>query len=280
MKLAIRYHAEYAYDAPASLSTHTLRVFPRPDPLVRILRQSFATAEDASVQWRRDLFDNVVATCFFPDPLLTLPVRIELDLEVPERNAFDFLLEPRGLQVPCAYTDDERRVLAPFLRPLQHAVLPPPLAAAMRPTTDGLVAMNRWIAESITYERREDGDPLPIQETLRRRKGACRDVAVLLAEALRHNGVAARLAAGFLWEGDHDEGERRAANAMHAWTEAYLPGAGWVGLDPTHGVLCDHCFIPTAVGLTPADIAPVSGAYFSDAPVDSRLSTSITVRRV
>lgn len=279
MHLVVRYRADYDYVAPASLSTHVLRIFPRPCPHTVVLRQAFSTVEGASVQFRRDLFDNVVATAFFPDLLTTLPVRLELELEVRERNPFDFLLEPRGLQMPCAYTDAERRVLGPFLAVTRSVELPAALAPTVRPTVDGIVAMNRWIAETIRYERRDEGDALPAQETLRRGAGACRDVAVLFAETLRCNGVAARLVSGFVFEGDADEGDRRAASAMHAWVEAYLPGAGWVGLDPTHGVLCDHCFVPTAVGLKPAEIAPLSGDYFSDVPVESRLTTAVMVAR-
>jgi transglutaminase-like putative cysteine protease len=279
MRLAISYRAEYRYDCPASLSTHVLRLFPRPDPAVRIQRQTLATVDNASMQLRRDLFDNVVATCFFPDEIPALTIHLDLDLDVDERNPFDFLLEPRGLRIPCGYTPEEQRLLAPFLRPHEPVAWPEPLASASRPMIDGLVGMNRWIADSIRYERREEGEPLAVAETLARGRGACRDVAVLLAEALRHNGVAARLVSGYLFEGDADAEDRRAASALHAWTEAYLPGAGWVGLDPTHGVLCNHCFIPAAVGLTPADIAPVSGSYFSDTPVGSTLSASLTMRR-
>jgi transglutaminase-like putative cysteine protease len=279
MRLTIRYRAEYRYDSPASLSIHVLRLFPRPDPLVRIERQSLMTVDNASVQFRRDLFDNVVATCFFPDELPRLAIGLDLDLDVRERNPFDFLLEPRGLRIPCDYTPEERRLLAPYLRPTQNAVWPESLAVASRPTIEGLIAMNRWTADAIGYERREDGEPLSVGETLARGRGACRDVAVLMAEALRHNGVAARLVSGYLFEGDVADEDRRAASAMHAWAEAYLPGAGWIGLDPTHGVLCDHCFVPTAVGLSSADIAPVSGTYFSDTPVGSTLSSSLAVIR-
>lgn len=279
MHLVVRYRADYEYASPASLSTHVLRIFPRPCPNTVVLRQAFSTSEGASVQFRRDLFDNVVATAFFPDLLTTLPVRLELDLDVRERNPFDFLLEPRGLRMPCEYTDAERRVLAPFLAVARAVELPEPLAPGGRPMVEGIVSMNRWIADAIVYERRDDGDPLPPQETLHRRRGACRDVAVLLAESLRYNGVAARLVSGFLFEGDAENGRQRAAGAMHAWVEAYLPGAGWVGLDPTHGVLCDHCFVPTAVGLRPVDIAPVSGDYFSDVPVVSMLTTGVEVTR-
>lgn len=279
MNLAISYQAEYRYDAPASLSPHVLRILPRPDVLVRVERQTLTTVENAMVQYRRDLFDNIVATCFFPDEMSTLTIRLEIVLDVCERNPFDFLLEPRALRIPCEYTADERRILAAFLRPLQPAGLPGPLSLASRPTVDGLVAMNRWIADTIRYERREDGAPLSVTETLARGRGACRDVAVLLAEALRHNGVAARLVSGYLFEGDAASADRRASGALHAWVEAYLPGAGWLGLDPTHGVLCDHCFVPTAVGLTPFDIAPVSGTYYSDATVDSTLATTLSVVR-
>ena len=279
MRLAISYRAEYRYDSPASLSAHVLRLFPRPDPAVRIERQSLTTVDNASMHVRRDLFDNVVATCFFPDEIPALTIHLDLDLDVEERNPFDFLLEPRGLRIPCGYTPEERRLLAPFLRPSEPVAWPEPLALASRPMIDGLVGMNRWIAESIRYERREEGEPLPVGETLALGRGACRDVAVVLAEALRHNGVAARLVSGYLFEGDATAEDRRAASALHAWTDAYLPGAGWVGLDPTHGVMCNHCFIPTAVGLTPADIAPVSGSYFSDTPVGSTLSSSLAVLR-
>lgn len=279
MRLEIRYRAEYRYETSASLSIHVLRLFPRPDPLVRIERQSLVTVSDASVQFRRDLFDNAVATCFFPDELPALVIGLDLDLDVQERNPFEFLLEPRGLRIPCDYTPEERRVLTPFLRPSQHTEWPEPLAVASRPTIEGIVAMNRWIAGAICYERRDEGSPLPISQTLARGRGACRDVAVLMAEALRHNGVAARLVSGYLYEGNTADDSRRAASALHAWTEAYLPGAGWIGLDPTHGVLCDHCFVPTAVGLDPADIAPVSGTYFSDTPVESTLSSHLAVVR-
>jgi transglutaminase-like putative cysteine protease len=100
---------------------------------------------------------------------------------------------------------------------------------------------------------------------------------VLLA-ALRANGIAARLASGFLWEGDLDPGERHVAEgAMHAWVEAYLPGAGWVGIDPTNGVLCDHHAICTAAGLVAEDVSPVQGTYYSKSPVTSSLRASVKV---
>src|SRR5690606_25617776 len=97
---------------------------------------------------------------------------------------------------------------------------------------------------------------------------------VLLADTLRRAGIAARLASGYLWE-EPSEAERRAEGALHAWTEAYLPGAGWVGLDPTNGVFCNHHHITAAVGLTPEDVEPISGHYYADRHVPSEMSVTL-----
>ena len=110
-------------------------------------------------------------------------------------------------------------------------------------------------------------------ETLRLRRGACRDVAVLLAETLRASGLAARLVSGYLRETDAES--RRAEGSLHAWTEVYLPGAGWVGMDGTNGVFCNHNFIGAAVGLCPADITPVSGSYYYDGKIASEMTSRL-----
>jgi transglutaminase-like putative cysteine protease len=121
---------------------------------------------------------------------------------------------------------------------------------------------------------------MPPAETLRRGRGACRDSALLAAAILRHRGIATRLVSGYLSELHLPPEDRRAEAALHAWVEAYVPGAGWIGLDPTHGVLCDHCFLPAAVGISPADVAPISGNYFSPHPVPSRMFSSVTVEEI
>lgn len=280
MKLRIDYRAEYHYEKPVSLSPHIVRIFPRADLFVHVERKEFATLASADVQFRRDISDNLVARCFYPENAADLTFELHMDLDVAERNPFHFLLDQRALNLPCAYTPSEQAVLAAFLRFNQPLALHSPLAPdGQRPTVETLVAMNQWIHENIAYERRDEGDPFEPAETLRRGAASCRDVAVLLAEVLRLNGVAARLASGFVWEGDREDGERRAESAMHAWTEAYLPGAGWIGLDPTNGALTDHHFITTAVGLEPADVSPVSGTYFGKEFVASTLSTALEVRR-
>lgn len=280
MKLSLRYTANYSYEEPASLSPHLARIFPRTDLFVKISHTAFSTHGSADIQWRRDLCDNLIAYCFFPEPVQELPFALELDLDVRERNPFHFLLDSGGLHIPCDYSPDEQQILAAFLKADGGVDLPAPLApAGPRPTVESLVTLTLWIHENLAYERRDEGDPFTPQETLRRASGSCRDFGVLLAEVLRANGVAARLASGFVWEGDKPAEDRRAESAMHAWVEAYLPGAGWIGLDPTNGVLCDHHFVTTAVGLRHADIAPIAGTYYGKKTIASKLTTTLEITK-
>ncbi|MDX2082123.1 MAG: transglutaminase family protein [Terrimicrobiaceae bacterium] len=280
MKLRIDYAADYQYEEPVSLSPHLARILPRTDLFVKVEHKSFSTAATADVQFRRDLSDNLIGYCFYPELVQSLPFRLTLELEVEERNPFHFLLDSRGLHIPCDYSEDERAILQAFLRTPELPGLPAPLAPnGRRPTVETLVTMNQWIHENFDYERRDEGDPFEPAETLRRASGSCRDYAVFFAEVLRLNGVAARLASGFVWEGDRAEADRRAASAMHAWVEACLPGAGWVGLDPTNGVFCDHHFITTAVGLRHGDVSPIAGTYYGKKKIASELTTRLSVEK-
>lgn len=279
MKLTIEYRAEYRYERRVSLSPHTVRLFPRDALQARVLKLDFATNATGAVHWRHDLFDNVVAQCFYPREDDRLVYRLDAEIAAEERNPFGFLLDSRALQWPAEYTPREREVLAAFLT-TEKTDLP----SALRPmvgseTVNALVAMNQWIHNNIAYERREEGEAYAPAETLRLRRGACRDTAVLLAAALRAQGLAARLVSGFLWESASDPAERKADSALHAWTEVFLPGAGWVGMDPSNGVLADHHYIATAVGIAPADIAPVSGIYFGHEPIPGTLETSVRITR-
>ena len=281
MKLAIRYSAIYQYEEPASFSPHLARIFPRHDVSIHTERTLFTTPASADVQYRLDLFDNLIARCFFPEKLDRLEFGLELDLSLKEKNPFHFLLDSHALQLPFEYLPGEIRTLAPYIAPdREPCPLPVELSrnSSAQPTVEALTAMNTWLHENIAYERRDEGDPYPPAETLRLQKASCRDYAVLFAAVLREHGVAARLASGFLWEDESPDSPRHAENALHAWVEAYLPGAGWVGFDPTNGVLCDHHFLATAVGLTPADVSPVAGHYFGKKTIPSTLETTLTIK--
>jgi transglutaminase-like putative cysteine protease len=281
MKLCIKKETSYTYARPVSFGPHHVRVFPRADLSVNVGKIGFSTGAGGDVQFRQDLFDNHIAYCFYPNPSASLPFRLEMEIEVREKNPFHFLLDPGGLQIPPAYKPQALEILQPYLSPAGDCKLPEPLAPTVpRPTVETLVNFNHWLHENLDYIPREEGEPYTPAETLAKGSGSCRDFAVLLAEALRRNGVAARLASGFVWEGDKPKNEKRSTGAMHLWVEACLPGAGWIGLDPTNGVLTDHHFITTAVGRFHADVAPVSGAYYSDDPVESEMSSEVSVAKI
>ena len=277
MKIKILYRADYRYESEVSFSPHSFRLFPKQDQSVSSEKIVFATNPGADVQHRKDIFDNNIAFCFYPQPGTDLTARLEIDLQLQEKNAFHFLLDSHALDFPFTYTPGELRVLAPYLQP-NHKVLLHFWQPKKMPTVDALVELNAALHKNIAYERREEGTARTPNETLLAGSGACRDFAVLLAETLRTHGVAARLASGYLCE--FDEKEKRAGGALHAWTEAYLPGAGWIGLDPTNGIFCNHNHITAALGLAPDDISPVSGSYFGANRVPSTMEASLQLLRI
>jgi transglutaminase-like putative cysteine protease len=279
VKVEIVYQTQYAYREPVSLSPHLYRLFPRAERHLSIQRAHFQTNLDATVHFRRDLFDNEIASCFYPEPTALLAIELHLALTVEEKNAFAFILAPHAVELPFTYEPGEEELLAPYLARAELDELPfwsmPPLP---QPTVPTLTALNRALYDHITYVRRERGAPQDPAETARSRQGACRDFAVLMAACLRRLGVAARLVSGYLFEAPGTD--RRAEGSLHAWTEAYLPGAGWVGFDPTNGILCNHHHISTAVGLTPRDIAPVVGRYFHARTVPAQMSSMLQIREI
>ncbi len=283
MTIEILYQTQYTYAEAVSFSPHLYRLFPRGDRHTLVRSVAFQTNADAAVNYRRDLFDNEIASVFYPEKSALLAVHLRIVLEVERKNAFGFLLAGHALEWPFAYTPEEARVLAPYLaNPDGMGVsLPfwqPP--AAPQPTVSMLVSLNEALRGHLAYERREEGAARSPAETLACRSGACRDFAVLMAATLRGMGVAARLASGYLGEFGVEKSERRAEGALHAWVEAYLPGAGWVGFDPTNGTLCDHHHLTAAVGLAPADISPVIGRYFHASHVPAQMLASLQIHEI
>ena len=275
MKVHIDYQTQFAYAGPVSFSLHFYRLFPKTGRHLEIQRLAFQTNTGADVHYRHDLFDNEVASVFYPGKSALLAVGLQIELDVQERNPFGFILAQHALDFPFKYTPREAEVLAPYLRSAGPLALPfwtPPAAPESTVTT--LTGLNSALHENVAYARREEGAAMAAAETLRLGGGSCRDFAVLLAEVARGLGVAARLASGFLCE--FEGGKKVAEGAMHAWTELYLPGAGWIGFDPTNGYLCNHYHLTAAVGLTPDDITPIFGT-FAPPGVSSTMTASLHI---
>jgi len=277
MQLGLRYESVYRYEELVGFSPHEVRLFPRVDRFGRVRRFSFRVNGTAAIRYARDVFDNVVASCFFPERLQELRFDLEIDLELDEKDAFDFILESNAVEMPLTYDAELAAILAPYLKRQTSGSLTipgwtPPEVERVG-TVTSLVSLNHTLRECIVYQRREEGAALTPEETLRLGRGACRDVAVLLAEVLRGAGLAARLVSGYLRETDPET--RRAEGSLHAWTEVFLPGAGWVGMDATNGVFTNHNFIAAAVGLTPAHITPIAGVYYHKHGVPSKMTSRL-----
>jgi uncharacterized protein (DUF2126 family)/transglutaminase-like putative cysteine protease len=280
MRIKIANWMRYTYEEPVSFSTHAIRLYPRTDQAIVTHQTRTHVNLDSDIQYRRDIFDNLVANCFLPKPGQVLEIRVELELELWPKNPFHFLLAPQALQLPFKYTPDEERVLGPF-----RIVNPEDEADTeglwqlngKRNTVDALVELAETLHSEIAYEVRAEGEARQPSKTIELRSGACRDTALLCATILRKIGLAARVVSGFLCGFHVDIKDRRAESSLHAWVEVFLPGAGWVGIDPTNGTFCDHRFIPTAVGAQMTDIAPIQGSYFGEhhGEFDSHLDLSL-----
>lgn len=278
MKLGLRYQTTYRYEEPVGFSPHDVRLFPRSDRFSRVRRLDFTAAPKATVRYARDVFENIVASCYFPERSKELEFRLAINLDLDEKDPFHFILDSGAVETPFEYDPAIAKLLAPYRerRTKDRLVVPgwePPTSRKRRDTVKTLVELNKTLHECIGYERREEGAALSPAETLRLGRGACRDVTVLLAEILRQMGFAARLTSGYLRESDAET--RRAEGSLHAWTEVYLPGPGWIGLDATNGVFCNHNFIGAAVGLTPAEITPISGVYFHKKRIPAQMTSRL-----
>jgi len=265
VKLGIRYETVYRYDRAVRFSPHDVRLFPRSDRFVQIARLDFRTKPETTIRFGRDVFDNIVASCFFEKAAEALELRLAIDVEVAKKNPFDFVLARRAAQMPFAYEEDMASIICAYRQRQTDDVLSlsdwtPPMQELPRETVATLVELTKLLHRTISYQRREEGAAQAPAETLRLRRGACRDTAVLLAEMLRDAGLATRVVSGYLREADEEI--QRAEGSLHAWAEVFLPGAGWIGLDPTNGILCNDNFIAAAVGLRPADITPISGSFY------------------
>jgi uncharacterized protein (DUF2126 family)/transglutaminase-like putative cysteine protease len=284
MRLKIENWMRYAYDKSVGFSTHVVRLYPRTDQSIVTHRHHTAINLESDIQYRRDLFDNLVANCFFPRPGELLEIRVELELELWPRNPFHFLLAPYALELPFEYTPEEERILSPYkiIDPVEQAETDEIWRLdGKRDTVSALVELAATLHSEIGYEVRMEGDARLPAQTIELRSGACRDTSLLCATILRKIGLAVRVVSGFLCEFHVDVRDRRAESGLHAWIEVYLPGAGWIGIDPTNGTFCDHRFIPTAVGIRMQDIAPIQGSFFGKANgrFDSHLDLTLLTEK-
>jgi uncharacterized protein (DUF2126 family)/transglutaminase-like putative cysteine protease len=275
IRVALRHRTTYAFDRPVNVSPHEIRL--RPAPHCRTPIRGYSLQVEPAhhfLNWQQDPYGNWVARLVFPERTNKLEVVVDLVADMTVINPFDFFVEPYAESFPFSYAPALAKELIPFL---ETAPLGPRLRewlknfrASISPTertVEMLVRLNQQLQREIRYLiRMEPGIQTP-DETLEQACGSCRDSGWLLVQILRHLGLAARFASGYLIQLvadvkslDGPAGPERDFTDLHAWGEVYLPGAGWVGFDPTSGLLAGEGHIPLACTADPGNAAPVIGA--------------------
>ena len=275
IRVALHHKTSYHYDRPVALSPHEVRLRPAPHARTPILSYSLSVAPDNHfINWQQDPYGNYIGRYVFPEKSDRLEFTVDLVADMTVINPFDFFVEQYAECFPFSYPAQLAGELGPYLQTDKPGELLLAWVAAARrdllkenlATNDFLVAVNQRLQGDIGYLlRMEPGVQTP-EETLQKRSGSCRDSGWLLVQILREMGLAARFVSGYLIQLRADQASLDGPSGtevdftdLHAWTEVYVPGAGWIGLDPTSGMLASEGHIPLACTAMPSSAAPVTG---------------------
>jgi len=288
--VALHHRTTYRYDRLVALGPQSIRLRPAPHCRSRILGYALKVRPDPHfLNWQQDPQANWIARLVFPERTRELSIEVDLVAEMGAVNPFDFFLEPHAEHWPFEYDVALADDLAPYRKTLPDTPLLDAYVAAIprerQATNDFLVALNQELFQHIAYGVRLEAGLQSPEETLAKRGGSCRDSGWLLVQIVRRLGFAARFASGYLVQltadtkplDDGAAGPTSDFVDLHAWCEVYLPGAGWIGLDPTSGLLAGEGHLPLACTAEPALAAPVSGLV--DA-CETTFEHAMTVTRV
>ncbi|MGL4549877.1 MAG: DUF2126 domain-containing protein [Gemmataceae bacterium] len=297
IRVALKHTTSYRYDRPVLLDPHVIRLRPAPHCRTPILSYSLRVEPAGHfLNWQQDPYSNYLARVVFPKAASSFSVEVELVAEMTAINPFDFFLEPSAERYPFRYDPALAQELAPYLATGPDTprllALVDELRQAAAPMNDFLVATNIRLQKLVSYLiRMEPGVQTP-EDTLRLGSGSCRDSAWLLVQVFRRLGVAARFVSGYLIQLTADlkpldggpGGPEKDFTDLHAWGEVYIPGAGWVGFDPTSGLAAAEGHIPLACSADPITAAAITGSFSYPAGAGDRCRETfdfqMSVRRV
>ena len=272
IQVALRHRTIYRYDMAVTLGPQIIRLRPGLHSRTPILSYSLdVTPSEHSLSWQLDPSSNQLARLVFQNKTNEFTVEVNLIADLSPINPFEFLLDPAVEEYPFRYGPDFASDLHPYLMVDPPGPLLRTFVESCRDQRTGtvnlLLTLNRKVRDEISYVTRlEHGIQTP-EETLQKRSGSCRDSALLLVECFRNLGIAARFVSGYLIQLEEEKTEVAGSNGgpqadsadLHAWAEAFLPGAGWIGLDPTSGFLVGEGHIPLACTSSASQAAPISG---------------------
>jgi transglutaminase-like putative cysteine protease len=292
-QIALHHQTRYRYDRPVTLSPHEVRLRPAPHCRTPILSYSLnVRPEQHFINWQQDIFGNYIARFVFPEKARELEITVDLVADMTVVNPFDFFMESYADHFPFSYRNDLAKDLTPYLAIDERGPLLMQWLSEFRArhwqdgnnTIDFLVAINQQLSQRIKYLVRMEPGVQTGEQTLSLASGSCRDSGWLLVQLLRHCGVAARFVSGYLIQLTADvkaldgpTGPEHDFTDLHAWAEAYIPGAGWVGLDPTSGLLAGEGHIPLACTPSPASAAAIIGAVD---PCETQFDFAMSVTRI
>lgn len=289
LKIALNHQLKYSYDRPIILGPHKLGLKPSPHSKSDIFNYSLNIAPKYhNIYWYQDIYGNFIGKLNMFEKTDYLSLEINFLAEIKSINPFNFLVDSHIEKYPFYYTKQEKKELSSFLEIDESSNL---LINWVNKNvynniyiTDFLVSLNQQLASEIKYITRLEEGIQTCEETLRTKKGSCRDTTVLLIQILRHYGLAARFVSGYLIQfktddqSDDNSSIIKEDNAeLHAWCEVYLPGAGWIGLDPTSGFLVAEDHIPLISNPNAMEANPVRGTKEF---CKSKLDFSINISRL
>lgn len=280
--LTVRHVTVYRYREPVGLGEHRMMFRPRESHDLRLLTTRLEiTPRPARLRWLHDVFDNSVAIATFVGRTAELRFDSAVTLEHLESTLPDYVLDDAAQTYPFRYPDDEgpdlvsallRRYPAPDVESWARTFLK---TGGPSDTMGLLHAMTLGISDRLDYERRTQKGVQTPSETLERGRGSCRDFALLMIEAVRSLGLAARFVSGYIAGPASDQEVSIGSGATHAWLQVYLPGAGWVDFDPTNSIIGNRNLIRVAVAWDPRQALPLWGTF--DGPASAPLGMEVTV---
>jgi hypothetical protein len=282
LKIHIHHRTAYHYALKVLLGSHRLMMRPRESHGIRMETCHFDISVPHRIRWTRDLHENNIGLVDFAELASELVIEGDFTLDVIEKNPFDFMLHPEAAEYPFSYDHE----LLPELLPLSQNIyvrdvdrIRDWLNPFWHPgkkveTLELLQQLNLHIYRTFRYQRREKKGVLSPAETLENNGGSCRDFATLFMEICRFMGLAARFVSGYMYSTEID-----GRMSMHGWAEVYLPGAGWIGFDPSWGLLAASNYFPVAVTRHSEYAPPISGTYLGTPRNFLRAQVDLYVKR-